>query len=339
MPIDTTDTGRIKPVFENGRFFNPFPTKKVSAKGAFKARFNNKAITKPPQYLPSQQVDIAKALPKNETGLYVTWLGHSSLIVQIDGVRILIDPVFSNNISPVPVFSVRRFQKDAPVSSEELPFMDAVFISHNHYDHLDRRTIDELKYKVGFFIAPTGIGRILQEWGISPDKIREFTWWQEGILQGLSGKSIKFACAPAQHFSLRSPFDRNKTLWASWVFISPAHKVFYSGDTSYEAHFKQISHHYGPFDLNLMENGQYSIYWPSSHMMPEDGVKAHMDLKGKYMIPVHWGSFNLSIHDWWEPIERVSKEAAEKGVSLLTPRVGQTLAIDENPATSAWWRD
>ena len=338
MLTEMADTGRVKPVFKDGKFVNPFPAEKTNIKGAFKARFNNKAITSPPQYLPAEPVALAKAFPKEDEGLYVTWLGHSSFLMQIDGVRILIDPVLSNNISPVPLFGGRRFQKEAPVSAEELPFIDAVFISHNHYDHLDRRTIAKIEHKVGFFLAPLGVGAILREWGIDSAKVYEFTWWQEGILKGLSGKTLKFACTPARHFSLRSPFDRNKTLWASWVFMGSAHKVFYSGDTSYEIHFKQIGHHYGPFDLNLMENGQYSIYWPSSHLMPEDGVKAHIDLKGKYMLPVHWGSFNLSIHDWWEPVERVSKEALEKGVNLLTPRVGQTLSIDESPVTSAWWR-
>ena len=338
-----SDTGRIKPIFKDGKFANPFPVKGgalgVDHKGVFKARLDNKAITRPPKYLPAEPVDIEKAFPENVEGLYVTWLGHSSSIVQIDGVRILLDPVLKNNISPVPLFSIKRFQKEAPVNAEELPFIDAVFISHNHYDHLDRRAIEALKSKVGVFITTVGVGDILRGWGIDSAKVRDFTWWQEGTFKGSSGQTLKFACTPARHFSVRGPFDRNETLWASWVLIGPVHKVFYSGDTGYEVHFRQIGHHYGPFDLTFMENGQYSIYWPTNHMVPEEGVKAHLELKGKYMIPVHWGTFNLSIHDWWEPPERVSKEALEKGVNLLTPRIGQTLSIDENPATSAWWRE
>jgi L-ascorbate metabolism protein UlaG (beta-lactamase superfamily) len=258
--------------------------------------------------------------------------------MQIDGVRILIDPVFGNDVSPVPLLGVKRFQKKIPVSLEELPFIDAVFISHNHRDHLERETITELDSNVGFFLTPLGVGRILREWGIDSAKVREYNWWQEASIKGSSGQVLKFACAPARHFSGRGLTDWNKTLWASWVFIGSVHRVFYSGDTSYSFHFRQIGYHYGPFDLTLIENGQYSIHWPDSHIMPEDGVKANMELNGKYMLPVHWGSFNLSIHDWWEPIERASREAKKKGVKLLTPRVGQTLSIDENTITSPWWK-
>jgi L-ascorbate metabolism protein UlaG (beta-lactamase superfamily) len=283
-------------------------------------------------------VDIKKAFPEEQTGLYATWLGHSTFLMQIDGVRILLDPVFGNDVSPVPLLGVKRFQKKNPVCLEELPFIDAVFISHSHRDHLERRTITELAPSVGFFLVPLGVGGILREWGIDSSKVHEYNWWQEGSIKGLSGQILKFACTPSHHFSGRGLTDWNKTLWASWVFIGSKHRVFYSGDTAYGFHFKQIGNHYGPFDLTLIENGQYSIYWPDSHIMPENGIRAHLELNGKQMIPVHWGSFNLSIHDWWEPIERASKEAQEKGVKLLTPRVGQTLSIDENPQTSPWWR-
>ncbi|MDR1811552.1 MAG: MBL fold metallo-hydrolase, partial [Candidatus Fibromonas sp.] len=337
-----TDTGRIEPIFKDGKYANRSPAKKVNAWDAFRSRANNKAKTEPSKFLPADSIDFAKAFPENKDGLYITWLGHSSLMMQIDGVRVLIDPVFSNNISPVPLFGVRRFQKKPPLSAEnmeDLPFIDAVFISHDHYDHLDRQAIAMLEPNVGFFLAPLGVGSILRDWGIDSAKVREYAWWQEGGVKGLSGQILNFACTPSHHFSGRSPFNRNGTLWASWVFRGAVHKVFYSGDTGYDLHFRQIGYHYGPFDLNIIENGQYSVHWPSSHLMPENGVKAHLELKGKYMMPVHWGTFNLSIHDWWEPVERVSKEASEKGVHLLTPRIGQTLSIDENPATSPWWKE
>jgi len=334
-----TDTGRIEPIFKDGKYANRSPVKKVDAWDAFKSRANNKAKTQPAKFLPVDPVDIAKAFPESKEGLYITWLGHSSFMMQIDGVRVLIDPVFSNNVSPVPLFSVKRFQKDSPVSVENLPFIDAVFISHDHYDHLDRRAIAELEPNVGFFLTPLGVGKILRGWGIDSAKVREYAWWQEGAIKGSSGQILNFVCTPSHHFSGRNPFYRNETLWASWVFKGTVHKVFYSGDTGYDLHFKQIGYHCGPFDLNIIENGQYSVHWPSSHLVPENGVKAHLELKGKYMMPVHWGSFNLSIHDWWEPIERVSKETSEKGVNLLTPRIGQTLSVGENPTTLPWWKD
>jgi L-ascorbate metabolism protein UlaG (beta-lactamase superfamily) len=283
-------------------------------------------------------VNTKQAFPENQKGLYVTWLGHSSLLVQIDGVRILIDPVFTNNVSPVPLIRVRRFQERVPLNVEELPFIDAVFISHDHYDHLDKEAILALVNKTGYFLMPKGVGEHLRNWGIGSDKIREYTWWQEGTIQGLSKQILRFACTPSRHFSKRSIFDNDKTLWASWVFIGSEHRVFYSGDTGYSLHFKQIGHHYGPFDLTIIENGQYSIYWPDIHLLPEHGVQAHLELQGKIMLPVHWGSFDISIHDWWEPIERVSAAAKSQNVPILTPQVGQTLYIDEKPVTQSWWR-
>jgi L-ascorbate metabolism protein UlaG (beta-lactamase superfamily) len=346
MPTDEqfTDIGRIKPLFQNGKFANPEPidsariAQRLNVWGALKKLMVGKSKnTKPPKPLPAQQVNIDKAFPENQNGLYVTWLGHSSLLVQIDGVRILIDPVFANNVSPIPLIGVRRFQKQAPISADALPFIDAVFISHDHYDHLNAETIIALEQKTGYFLMPSEVAKYFKIWGIDSTKIREYTWWEEGAIQGLSGQKLRFACTPARHFSKRSLFENNKTLWASWVFMGHTHKLFYSGDTSYGLHFKQIGNHYGPFDLTLMENGQYSIYWPYSHILPEDGVRAHLDLRGKAMLPVHWGSFDLSIHNWNEPIERVSAAAKTQGVMLLTPQVGQTLNIDENPVTQDWW--
>jgi L-ascorbate metabolism protein UlaG (beta-lactamase superfamily) len=313
--------------------------------GAFTSQFGNKTITRPLQPLPVDAVDIAKALPENQDGLkqdglYVTWLGHSSLLIQIDGIRVLIDPVFSNSIGPVPwlpSFQPKRFQP-APICASELPFIDAVFISHNHYDHLDKKTVLELASKVGFFLTPLKVGKILRNWGIETAKVHEYGWWQEGMIQGVSGKNLHFACTPARHFSNRALSDRDKTLWASWTFWGDTHSVFYSGDTGYCVHFRQVGNRYGPFDLTIMENGQYGVNWPDIHLMPEEAVQAHLDLRGKKMLPIHWGSFNLAGHNWWEPIERVSSEALRLGVDLLTPRIGQTLKIDDNITASAWWQ-
>lgn len=334
--IDSTDTGRVKPIFKDKKYVNPYPKDSVNFSGALRAK---KAQTKPSKPLPVQKVDIKQAFPNNKEGLYVTRLGHSSLLMQLDGVRLLIDPVFTNNVSPVFFVKVPRFQENAPTSVEELPFIDAVFISHDHFDHLDQKAILALAPKTGYFIVPSGVGKYFQYWGIDSAQVREYAWWEGATIQGLSGQTMRFVCTPARHFSGRS-LSRNRTLWASWVFIGSSSRVFYSGDTSYGFHFKQIGHHYGPFDLTIMENGQYSVNWPNSHIFPEEGVLAHIDLRGKMLLPVHWGTFDISNHDWWEPIERSIAAAEPHKIPVLTPKIGQTLHISETPpATQAWWRE
>jgi len=336
----TTESGKIMPIMQDGRYINPFPPDPKTDETPFSAMFRgDSGVTRPTQPLPSDKIDLQKAFPDDTTGLYVTWLGHSSVLMQIDGVRIAIDPVLSMSASPVFFFPVKRYQENPPISVEELPYLDAVFLSHNHYDHLDKKTITELAPKVGNFIIPAGVGEWLRDWGIEDAKIKEHSWWDEGSLQGISGETLQIACTPARHFSGRSPFSISKSLWVSWVFIGSLHKVFFSGDGSYNFHFKQIGYHYGPFDLSLVECGQYNTAWSDSHMFPEQSVQAHLDVKGEYMIPVHWGSFSISRHDWWEPPERATVKAVELGVNLLTPRVGQTLCIDEDMVTEEWWKE
>ncbi|MDR2581022.1 MAG: MBL fold metallo-hydrolase [Fibromonadaceae bacterium] len=344
MKEQSADIERTMPIFKDGRYANPWPVDSTQIPPRMKGGILNwlrakKNATKPAKPLPMQRIDVKQAFPENKEGLYVTLLGHSSLLVQIDGVRLLLDPVFTNNVSPVSLVNIRRFQKNAPITAEELPFIDAVFISHEHYDHLEKSAILALAPKTGYFLMPLGVGKHLRKWGVDSAKIREFTWWQEGTIQGSSGQTLRFVCTPARHFSKRTLFKHNETLWASWAFIGSKHRLFFSGDTGYGPHFKQVGHHYGPFDLTLIENGQYSIYWPYSHVTPEQGVQAHLDLQGKTMMPIHWGSFDLSIHDWWEPIERAVKAAEIQKVKLLTPQVGQTLRVDENSVTEHWWAE
>ena len=264
----------------------------------------------------------------------VTWFGHSALLVEIEGKTLLLDPMFGRTPSPVPLFGSKRYSERMPVEIEELPPIDAVLLSHDHYDHLDAGSIKRLRGKVRQFFVPLGVGSHLKRWGVDPEKVREHNWWDESAFEGL-----KLACTPARHFSGRSLTDRNSTLWCSWVIAGERAKVYFSGDSGYGPHFKQIGDKYGPFDMTLMECGQYDERWAAIHMMPEETVQAHVDVRGDVMIPIHWAAFTLSLHDWTDPVERALRAAEERGIRIATPRIGETVAIcaEEYPS-SVWWR-
>jgi len=333
--------GRVEPLRDGKRYVNPFPSiqqKKTSPRESFRAHRKEKGVIRPTEPLPIDFVDISKALPNEKEGLHVTWLGHSAILIQIDGVNIMIDPVFKYNVSPIPLITRKRFQKELPINLDEIPYLDAVFISHNHFDHLDKGAIKQLSPKTTAILVPQGVGKLVKKWVKDDSKIREYTWWQEDEITGISGGKLQYVCTPAHHYTSRSLIDRNKTLWASWVFIGSQHRVFYSGDTSEGFHFKQIGYHYGPFDLTMIDSGQYNELWADVHLMPESAIQAHVDLKGWYYIPVHWGVYALALHNWWEPGERSVNEARKKGVNILTPRMGQTLLIDSNTKTDEWWQ-
>jgi L-ascorbate metabolism protein UlaG (beta-lactamase superfamily) len=259
--------------------------------------------------------------------------------MQIDGVRVLLDPVFTNNLSPVFFVPYKRYQKETPIKIKELPYVDAVFISHDNLDHLEKKAIKRLAKNVGVFIVPERVGNHLRKWGIKPEQIKEYSWWDEDELTSISGEKLTFVCTPARHRSGRGLNDRNRTLWSSWVFIGNTHRAFFSGDTGYAYHFTQIGNHYGPFDLSLLDCGQYNVDWSQSHLFPEQAVRAHLELKSKYFIPIHWGSFSISPHNWWEPPERASAEALKFDVKIFTPKFGHTLQINENMQTDEWWKE
>ena len=332
-------SSKITPIYINGRYQNPFPPDEKSDTTPFKVHFSkNKAITRPAEHLPAYQVDLFNLFNEDHHSFYISWLGHSTIIMQFEGKKILIDPVLVNNISPFPLIKIKRYQATAPLKTDDLPIIDAVFISHNHYDHLDKQTIKKLKDKTHIFIVPEGVGKYLKKWGIEKSKIKEVSWWDEGEIYS-DQKKMTFVCTPARHFSGRGIYSINNSLWASFVFIGENNRVFYSGDSSYNYHFKQIGHHYGPFNLSIMECGQYNEAWSESHLFPEETVRAHIDLKSDFLLPVHWGSFTLSKHDWWEPIERVSKVAIKKNVNIITPKVGEVIYLKKNTYTTEWWKD
>ena len=280
--------------------------------------------------LPVKPVDLSHFNNRDSDQLNVTWLGHSSLMINIDGYKILTDPVFEKRIS---IFGPTRFNGDVPLDIQQVPKIDAVIISHDHYDHLNKFSVQGLIEKSDKFIVPLAVGAQLIDWGVPPGKIVELDWWQEYRFD----QKLMVAATPAQHFSGRGITDRNKTLWASWVIKTPFHKLFYSGDSGYFEGFKQIGAKYGPFDMTFIECGAYGKSWPKVHMFPEQTVQAHLDLKGMVLHPIHWATFNLALHPWYEPMVRLTAAANFKKVKIATPVVGATTVYSESLTANRWW--
>lgn len=261
------------------------------------------------------------------------WFGHSAFLLQLDGKNILLDPMFGEVPAPVDLAGQQRFFKDLPLAIEKLPKIDYVFISHDHYDHLDYESIELLKSKTKQFILPIGVGTHFRKWGIEEYKIQEYNWWDEDSIDGLS-----FVFTPSRHFSGRGPLNKNSTLWGSWVIKGKDHRVFFSGDGGYDNHFKEIGEKFGPFDIAMVECGQYNKHWKQIHMTPEESALAVKDLQAKIGIPIHWGSFALSIHDWNEPPVRIKIAADSLGVKIVTPLIGETMYLDSiTVGYNPWW--
>ncbi len=296
-----------------------------------KGVFFDKALRAPKEKLPEMRPDIAEFV-KPGPNLKFVWFGHSTLMLNLDGKILLLDPVFSDYAFSLDMF-VKRFQPPV-LTPAELPHIDAIVISHDHYDHLDKKTIEFFKNKSTGFIVPVGVGDNLREWGIPNSRIVELNWGGT-----VSHNGLNFTAAPAQHFSGRGLFDRNKTLWASWIIEGHTEKIFYSGDSGYGDHFKEIGKRHGPFDVTFIENGQYNERWPDVHMQPEESIQAHLDVNGGLMIPVHWGMFDLSLHKWNEPVERSYKIAAAWDIPIYIPRLGQIVDTGANLTQQPWWRE
>ena len=259
-------------------------------------------------------------------------LGHSSILLKLEQQLILLDPVFSERASPVQWAGPKRFHQP-PISVEDLPQISTVVISHDHYDHLDEGAIKALNDKVEYFVVPLSVGKYLRKWGVESSKIVELDWWQSTSIG-----EVEFIATPTQHFSGRGILDRDETLWASWVVRSPESNVFFSGDSGYFSGFKTIGEKYGPFDLAMIETGAYNELWSEIHMLPEESIQAHFDVQGKVMMPVHNGTFDLALHDWDEPLERVYQLAEEKGAYVAMPTFGQHYQIHSKQTSSPWWR-
>jgi L-ascorbate metabolism protein UlaG (beta-lactamase superfamily) len=258
-------------------------------------------------------------------------LGHSTVLLKSRGQFFMTDPVFSERASPVQWAGPKRFHAP-PIALEQLPSIKAIILSHDHYDHLDRDTVLRLASRTEWFLTPLGVGDRLVDWGVPAAKVRQLDWWQETEIDG-----ARFVATPSQHFSGRSLSDSNSTLWASWVMIEPQWRVFFSGDSGYFPGFKQIGDKYGPFDLTLVETGAYNVNWPNVHMQPEQSLQAHLDLRGRWLVPIHNGTFDLSLHSWQEPFERIVALADVAGVPVSTPMMGEREAILAPHAGRQWW--
>ncbi|MFD3001066.1 MBL fold metallo-hydrolase [Pontibacter toksunensis] len=326
------------PNYFEGEFQNPVETNMdIGFRGYVKLismRLFGESTDQQPDYkLPVQNIGINQLNGLQDTATIITWLGHSAFLIEIDGKRLLLDPMMGDIASPLSFLGPRRFS-ELPVSIEALPRIDAVLISHDHYDHLDYGSIQKLSEKTGHFFVALGVGAHLERWGVPADKITEMDWWQEASYSGLT-----FASTPSRHFSGRGLSDRMKTLWTSWVILGREDRIFFSGDSGYFNGFEKIGKKYGPFDITLMECGQYNELWRNIHMMPEQTVQAHIDLKGKLLMPIHWGAFTLAMHSWTDPIERATKKAAELDVPVTTPRIGEPVILHQSVPKKEWWRE
>jgi len=319
-----------------GKFVNQngsLPIMQGSQSEIFKRFLFGKEKRVPDKPINVMKVDGSKLTGGSSKDLRVTWLGHSSTIIEIEGKIILTDPILSKRPSPVFFAGPKRYHDGLPIEAENLPQIDLIIISHDHYDHLDYKTIKQIHGKTKRFVVPLGVGAWLEKWGVDPNKITELNWWQSINYDF----DIEITAAPSQHFSGRRVIDNNQTLWASWVIKGKNYKVFFSGDSGYNPAFKEIGKRFGPFDLTLMECGQYNKNWESVHMLPQQTVQAHVDVKGKILLPIHWGAYNLSLHNWHDPVDKALEAAKKKNISLAHPRIGETITIGKDLPTEKWW--
>jgi len=327
---------QANPHYRDGRFVNVVPEAPTSFDDLREyavRQFSGDEVRVPPAPLPVLAIDKA-ALAEAPAAhrLRAFWIGHASVYVEIDGVRMLLDPVFAEHASPFPA-GPKRFHPP-PIALADLPPIDAVLVSHDHYDHLDMATVQALAARGTRFFVPLGIGAHLERWGVAPAQIEEMEWWQKRSLGGL-----EVVCTPTRHYSGRGLRDRSTTLWSSWSVLGPRHRFVYSGDTGYSTHFREIGERLGPFDLAFVKIGAYGpgAAWSDIHMPPEQSVQASRELRARRMFPVHWSTFNLAFHAWDEPIRRAVAAARQSGVEIVTPRVGEWVDADAAFASAAWW--
>jgi len=320
------------PEWHGDHFENPQPMW-ADARGAW-GRFllgPSNPHTVPAAPLPVVRDAASTFIGPPASGLRVTWFGHSSALVEIDGSKVLIDPLWSDRASPVTWAGPKRWYPP-PVALTDLPGIDAVVISHDHHDHLDYATIVAMKSWSTVFVVPLGLGAHLSRWGIPEHRIIELDWWQSTRVG-----TLELVATPARHASGRITTKSNRTLWAGYALIGAQHRAWYSGDTGFHDDLPRIGERLGPFDVTLIEAGQYDALWPDTHLGPELAVEAHRLVRGKAMIPVHWALLKLGEHTWTEPAERVLAAARCRAVKVLVPRPGESVEPTQTAETSRWW--
>lgn len=328
------DRVRRSPEFHEGKFQNPQPTRMLT--GSYRAMLRH-------QFFGGEQREPAGVVPvvtlvrgdyanPPASGLRATWIGWASVLIEIDGHIVLTDPVWSERCSPSTLAGPKRFHAP-PIALDELPHVDLVVISHDHYDHLDMPTVQFLAARGTHFAVPLGIGAHLEGWGVPASQIHELDW-----NESFAWKDLAVTATPARHYSGRNPLHGNETLWSSWVIRGPHHRVFFSGDSGYSAEFANIGAQHGPFDLTLIKIGASDPTWSDIHMTPEEAVQAHRDLRGGVLLPVHWCTFNLAFHAWRDPADRAFAAATKNGVAIVIPKPGEF--VEPSAARNAqetWW--
>ena len=326
------------PQFRDGQFHNRAQTRPLRPDPATSRGMVRELLRRDPRRKPAGPVPLADAgtaagaAAGAARGARLTWYGHASALVEIEGRRVLLDPLWSERCSPSSVVGPRRLHP-VPAPLDSLPPLSAVVISHDHYDHLDLATVRALTAgQSAPFVVPLGVGAHLDRWRVPANRIIELDWDESVDLDGL-----RLTATAAQHFSGRT-LARDRTLWSSWVVAGPTRRVFYTGDSGYFDGYAGIGAAYGPFDAALVQIGAYDERWPDIHMTPEEAVAAHLDVRGGLLVPVHWGTFVLAFHPWSEPVDRLLREAEARGVPVAVPRPGQPVDVDDPPAVDGWWR-
>ncbi len=327
------------PNYKDGVFVNtvttnmsmPFSTVRKVVREQF---FSDRKPRSPQETINTQPFDEKRFTGISSDTLAFTWFGHSTILYRINGITILADPVLvGERASMFSFLGPKRFAYDKHINLDELPPIDVVILSHDHYDHLDYSTIKALSKSVERFYMPLGMGSHLEHWGVPGENITELNWWDE-----ISYNGIRFILAPTRHFSGRAFTDRFKTLWGSWVIESENFNLYFSGDSGYFPGFKEIGEKYGPFDITFMECGAYNEAWSEIHMFPEETAQAHLDVRGKLLMPIHWGKFDLSLHPWKESVNRLEAKAESLDIELVTPEVGEMVLIPDSSSFDPWWK-